>query len=313
MKILRLQALGCSYILLGMLNKLKRFASNIWAVFSDAVVIGVMKHDAVELAGYLAYLNMLSLFPFLVLLIFGLGQLGELQIGANFIQLLLENLPPHATVAIKPRIEEILKGPPEGFVTISIFASIWTASSTVEGLRTVLNRAYRVYTPPAYIFRRILSMVQLLVLMLIIIIGLTLMVLMPLLREWLQQWLGATPSEQGGFAYAIFLMSIFALFLVVCTIYYILPNIKQRFINVAPGAVLTVLLWLWAISFYSYYLSKFNQVSIIYGSLGGVIASLLFFFLINFCLIMGAEVNYQLSQVFGFELKERERTVERMD
>ncbi len=310
-----------------MLEKLKKFVKNIWVVVSDAVSIGVMKHDAVELAGYLAYLNMLSLFPFLVLLILGLGYLGELQVGANFIQKMFENLPPHATVALKPRIEEIIKGPPQGFVTISILASIWTASSTVEGLRTVLNRAYRVYTPPAYIFRRLLSMVQLLILMIIIISGLTILLVMPFMREWASAWLSSgtlsagtlqagtlssgTLSSGTGFGNTVFLFSVFALFVVVCVIYYILPNIKQRFINVAPGAALTVLLWLCTISIYSYYLSKFNQVSVIYGSLGGVIASLLFFFLVNFCLIMGAEVNYQLSRIFGYELKERERKVSR--
>ncbi len=300
-----------------MFEKLKRFVKNIWVVASDAVSIGVMKHDAVELAGYLAYLNMLSLFPFLVLLILGLGYLGELQMGANFIQMLFENLPPHATAAIKPRIEEIIKGPPQGFVALSILASIWTASSTVEGMRTVLNRAYRVYTPPAYILRRILSMIQLLILMMIIIAVLTALVLLPFMRELLQQWLGAgafdgaLPNTSNNFGSAIFSFSILALFIVVCIIYYVLPNIKQRFINVAPGAALTVLLWLGAISIYSYYLSKFNQVSVIYGSLAGVIASLLFFFIVNFCLIMGAEVNYQLSRMFGYELKERERKVAR--
>lgn len=294
-----------------MWRKTKKLIYDFGKVLSDAISIGVMKHDAVELSGYLAYLNMLSLFPFLVLLIFGLGYLGELQIGANFIQLLLERLPPQATAAIKPRIQEILKGPPQGFVTISIFASLWTASSTVEGLRTVLNRAYRVYTPPAYIFRRLMSMLQLLILTLCIIIGLAALMLMPILGELFREWLGAAPSPQPKVSSTIFAVSTFTLFLIVCTIYYTLPNIKQRFINVAPGAALTVLLWLLAISFYSYYLSKFNQVSLIYGSLGGVIASLLFFFLINFCLIIGAEVNYQLSHMFGYELKAIERQVER--
>jgi membrane protein len=288
---------------------IKQFIKKLAIVIRDAVFIGVMKHDAIELAGYLAYLNMLSLFPFLVLLIFGLGYLGELKIGADFIQMLFAHLPPHATAALKPRIDEILKGPPQGFVTLSIIACIWTASSTVEGMRTVLNRAYRVYTPPAYVFRRLLSMVQLIILMFIIIIGLSSLVLLPITVSSIEAWLGAplfAQGKSGAVGQAILSLSVLVLFAVVCIIYYILPNIKQRFINVAPGACITVTLWLWAISVYSYYLSKFEQVSLIYGSLAGVIASLLFFFLVNFCLIMGAELNYQICHVFGFTLKEKE-------
>jgi membrane protein len=291
------------------------FFKAFFIAFYDAVVIGVMKHDAIEHAGYLAYISMLALFPFLVLVMVGLGELGEMQIGTSFIQMLFENLPKQAVDALKPRIDEISKGPPQGLVTISIIGAIWTASSTLEGLRTTMNRAYRVSTPPAYIFRRLLSVVQLLILTFIIIIGLTILVVMPYVRELAENWLELEnlTQQSGEVSNAIFSFSIIILYVVVCIIYYVLPNIKQRFINVAPGAALTVVLWLGAISTYTYYLSKFNQVSIIYGSLGGVIASLLFFFIVNFCLIIGAEFNYQLLKAFGYSLKERERGVERMN
>jgi membrane protein len=296
------------------IKKIVYFFKSMIMAFYNALTIGVMKHDAIEHAGYLAYISMLALFPFLVLVMVGVGQLGEMQIGASFIQMLFENLPQQAVDALQPRIDEISKGPPQGLVTISIIGAIWTASSTLEGLRTTMNRAYHVSTPPAYIFRRLLSVVQLVILTFIIITGLTILVVMPYARELAEKWfeLGHLSKQGGEVSDAIFSFSIVILYIVVCIIYYVLPNIKQRFINVAPGAALTVLLWLGAISVYSYYLSKFNQVSIIYGSLGGVIASLLFFFIVNFCLIIGAEFNYQLLKAFGYELTERERCVERM-
>jgi membrane protein len=61
----------------------------------------------------------------------------------------------------------------------------------------------------------------------------------------------------------------------------------------------TVLLWIGAASLFSYYLAHVSQVNLIYGSLGGIIASLIFFFIINLLFILGAELNYQLRMAFG--------------
>ena len=279
--------------------------------FGRAIKEAVVDHDGIEHAGYLAYLSMLSIFPFLVLVVVVLGYLGEGEVGSAFIQQLFEQLPPKAVAALRPRIEEISAGPPDGLVTLSIIGAIWTASSAVEGLRTVLNRAYHVSTPPAYIFRRLLSIVQLLIFTSVIISGLLLMVFAPLLQTKLQLWLGILPQEDGELRIGEWLVSFSAvlMFFVVANLYYILPNIRQSLRDVVPGACVTVVLWVVAAKGYSYYLSTFNQVNLIYGSLGGIIASLIFFFIINLCMIIGAELNYQLAAAFGATLEEKEHIV----
>lgn len=119
-------------------------------------------HDGFELAGYLAFLGVLALFPFLVFTLALAGFVGEGRAGAEFIHLLTNVLPPDMMKALSPRIAEIMSGPPQGLITVSILGAIWTSSSAVEGYRTVLNRAYHVLTPPSYIFRRLWSIAQIL-------------------------------------------------------------------------------------------------------------------------------------------------------
>ena len=75
-----------------------------------------------------------------------------------------------------------------------------------------------------------------------------------------------------------------------------LPNKKNKMSDVAPGALLVVILWTITAVGFSYYINNFQQVNIIYGSLGGVIISLLFFYVVNLCLIYGAEFNYTLKK-----------------
>ena len=104
----------------------------------------------------------------------------------------------------------------------------------------------------------------------------------------------------------MFYIIIFALFATVSFIYYLLPNIKQRFISVVIGAALVVILWLGAAHLFTLYLSNFNQVNLIYGSLGGIIAALVFFYICNIIFIFGAELNYRIVEMLGLHIVERE-------
>ncbi len=291
-----------------MLNGIKK----IWLCIYNAAYDMVMKHDGIEHAGYLAFLGLLALFPFLVFLVSVIGFLGQGDSGAEFISSLLQTLPADITAAIRPRIIEIISGPPQGLLTVSILGAIWTASSAVEGIRTVLNRAYHVATPPAYWFRRSLSIVQLMVFTSIMIVGMLLVVTLPLILRHIEQWIGMvfiSESEQK-LSKTIFLSTIFALFFAVSYIYYLLPNIKQRLISVVPGAAIVVFLWIGAADLFTAYLSNFNQVNLIYGSLGGIIAALVFFYICNIIFIFGAELNHQIVEMLGIGIVEREKTSE---
>lgn len=286
----------------------------IWHCISKAL-INTVNHDGIEHAGYLAFLGLLALFPFLVLVTALAGFFGEGDEGAVLIAALFQHLPQHIAAGLEPRIVEITSGPPEGLLTISILGAIWTASSAVEGYRTVLNRAYHVGNPPAYLWRRLMSILQLLVFSFIVTIGMVLMVAVPVLWHRVEEWIDL-PTYLAPYLDNITLfsdygypLSALVLFAMVANLYYILPNIKQNLRSVLPGAMLTVLGWVGAVKLLTYYLTSFHQVNIIYGSLGGIIATLLFFYIINIVLIYGAEFNYLLQKALGARIEQREASL----
>jgi membrane protein len=260
-------------------------------------MVNTINHDGVEHAGYLAFLGLLSLFPFLVLLVTFAGILGEQDIGVSFVNLITHNLPKHVVDALLPRVQEIVSGPPQGILTIAILGALWTASSIVEGLRTILNRAYRVHTPPAYALRRLLSIAQLLLVMATVISGMLILVLAPLALNWLEELLGVVLPLQFKAVSALF--TIMVMWLAVGSVYYMLPNVKQRYAATLPGALLAVALWVFSGWLLTIYLSQFQQINLIYGSLGGIIASLLFFYMTGLAVIYGAEFNYLLEELDG--------------
>lgn len=293
-----------------MRHKIIMITQKIWRCISRAAYDTVMKHDGIEHAGYLAFLGLLALFPFLVFLFSVIGFLGQGQSGAEFISSLLQTLPYDITVAIRPRIIEIISGPPQGLLTVSILGAIWTASSAVEGIRTVLNRAYHVATPPAYWFRRLLSIAQLIMFTSIVIAGMLLVVTMPLIFQQIERFMAIdfTDEMQQKLGDFLLYVTIFMLFIAVSFIYYLLPNIKQRITFVVPGAALVVILWMGAAKLFTAYLSNFNQVNLIYGSLGGIIAALVFFYICNVIFIFGAELNHQIIELLGLRVVEKDTT-----
>jgi membrane protein len=262
-------------------------------------------HDGIELAGYLAFLGVLALFPFLVFLLALAGFVGEGKAGADFIHMLTEILPPHMMKALEPRIAEIISGPPQGLLTVAILGAIWTSSSAVEGYRTVLNRAYHVLTPPAYVFRRLLSIAQILILSFSIVMAMIVLVVLPIAWDRITATFGKHISLSEAMGSQITLVSIAVMFCVASLAYYVLPNIRQNWHSVFPGAALVTIMWIGAAHALSTYLSHFQQVNLIYGSLGGFIAALLFFYVSNVIFIYGAEFNYLFKKALGEKIEQK--------
>lgn len=263
-------------------------------------LIDTVRQDGIEHAGYLAFLSIFSLFPFLIFLISIIGNVGGSEIGAKFIYSLTNSLPQQAATALLPRIKEIISGPPQSFLTIAIIGIIWTASSSVEGLRTILNRAYRVHLPPPYITRRLVSILQFFILTFTITAVIMIFVILPGILKNI---------PQDIFTLELFNIHRFTLFIfLACSVsllYYVLPNIKQEIRRTFPGAVLTVILWYLTQKLFLFYINQFDQFNLIYGSLAGIMIYLMFFYLVNLIFIFGAEFNYHLYRVYKIFLRKK--------
>lgn len=267
-------------------------------------------NDGIEMAGYLTFLTILALFPFLVLIVAVFGFIGQGAMGAQFVQFLVEHLPADAMQSLLPRIDEITSGPPQGLLTVAIVGAIWTSSSAVEGMRSVLNRAYKVSEPPHWGLRRLFSILQILIFTLLIIIVMAIMVFAPFAMQGFMKTTGVlvpVAIEHVFVDYFIFIGAAI-LFGGVGSLYYVLPNVKQSLVAVAPGAALVVVLWLAGASAITFYFDNIGAVNVIYGSLSSLIATLIFFFVMNIIFIYGAEFNHVLLEVLGKRIVEKEHS-----
>lgn len=273
----------------------------------------LVEDDGIELAGYLTFLALLALFPFLVIIVSAAGFIGQGELGTRFITFLVNTIPAEAADAIMPRVVEIISGPPQGLLTVSILGAIWTSSSAVEGIRTVLNRAYNVSNPPTYILRRLLSILQLLIFTAVIMSVMLIIVFSPLFFDIVESSLGLRIHDgiDTFWNQTVTYIGALVLILGVANVYYILPNVRQSLFAVVPGAVLVVLLWVGGAALFTWYISSIDaQVNIIYGSLGSFIATLIFLFIMSVIFIYGAEFNAMLVETYGGKVEEIEHSEE---
>ena len=126
-------------------------------------IASMIEHDGIEHSGYMSFMILVSIFPFFIFILAFTSFFGASELGEKFIELAVENMPNHSIDSIRSRIHELMNAPPQGLLTLAIFGTIWTSSSFVECLRTILNRVYEIKSPPNYIFRRLLSIGQFLI------------------------------------------------------------------------------------------------------------------------------------------------------
>lgn len=259
-------------------------------------------HDGIEHAGYMAFMVLLSLFPFIIFIVAFTGFLGISFLGENFVTILVEALPETAIKSFLPRINEIVKSPPSGLLTMVTISTIWTSSSFVEALRTILNRVYQVETLPAYWFRRLLSIVQFLFITGAITVIMLVLILVPIIINRIPELDFIIKNLGVYYSYGRYLIMAGSLIITAAWLYYMIPNVKLKFKNVLPGAFIATILWLALGYVVANYITYYNQINIVYGSLGSIVITLLFFYAGNIIFIYGAEFNhlYQENKILCY-------------
>jgi membrane protein len=254
------------------------------------------KDNAWVIAGHIAYMGLFALFPFLIFLLALAGLLGQVHVAESSIELGMELLPPDVASALKPAIEEVIHAPHAGLMTFGILVTLWASSSGLESLRHALNLAYDVSDPPAFWRTRLESLLLTVLAAIVVIVVMVLLVVIPLAldmvevvfqRPDLAQRFYNGPREALGFLLLLGLLMV---------LYRVLPNVRLRAREIVPGAVVAWVLWLLAVWSYTIYLRFVPSYSVTYGSLGGIIVTLFFFYISALLFIFGAEVNSVLKR-----------------
>jgi membrane protein len=293
-------------------GRLRWLAGRVWlaAQIIWQAIVHLIYDGGLTYAGHIAFMTLFSSFPFLIFLTTLAAEVGQTEAARDFVTMALNALPDEVSAAIRPAIEEVVSTRRTGLMTISILLSLWATSSGIEALREALNKAYGVEEARPIWLLRLQSLGFTIIFSICIILVMLVLVIGPVLWSYIQPLL-KVPWQWGWFYEAVrYLLAVVLLYLVVAVLYRWLPSRHLPRREILPGAAVTVVLWVALASLFSLYLQNLARFSLTYGSLGGIVVTLLFFYISALIFIFGAEVNSARRRAEAARLR-AERAAER--
>lgn len=291
-------------------------ASTVKPIVADVTrraFVKFMADDGWPIASHIAFSSLTSLFSFLIFVTALSGFLGSAETADEAANFLFDTWPQRIAEPLTREIHRVLTRPHGGLLGISALLSIFFASSGVEALRVGLNRAYNEKEKRSWWLLRLESIVFVLIGAFALTVFTTLLVLGPL--SW---------QKAGAYAPALlaplrlisvplrFGLSTLTMLLALILVHKFLPNGRRSLLAIAPGVILTLVLWLAFGVIFGAYVAGFDaSYSSTYAGLGSVVILLVFLNCLGAIFVYGAELNKILSERSGHELVSRGLTQNR--
>lgn len=246
--------------------------------------------DATHMAAGVAYYAILSLFPLLLGLIalFGLFLPSEtLQEGLfDFFE---RNLP-GAVDVLERNITDVIQL--RGAVgLLGLVGLFWSASAMFGAIGRATNRAWDIHQDRPFHIRKLRDLAMALGTGILFLLSLGATAVLSILSGMDLPGVGAASNFGAGLLGFLFSLAIFL------AIYKFIPNTKTFWRYVWPGALLAAILFEIAKSLFVLYLSYFADYASVYGSVGSVIALLVWIYISAFILILGAEFSAEYGRM----------------
>ena len=249
-------------------------------------------------AAALTYYAILSIFPALLVMVSVLGLIGE-----SATQPLLDNLTEVApgpgeeifTDAIKNLNQS--QGAAGVLFVAGLAIALWSASSYVGAFMRASNDIYEVREGRPFWKLRPVQITITLVMMVLVTIGAVAVVITGPLAEQAGNVLGIGDEAVTAWDIAKWPVLVLLVSFMFSVLYWAAPNVKHPgFRWITPGGVLAVVLWIVASAGFALYVANFASYNKTYGSLGGVIVFLIWLWISNVAVLLGAELNAEVER-----------------
>jgi membrane protein len=238
----------------------------------------------------LAFQMLFAIVPFLIVLIAILGFFDQEGLYQILYAQAETVIPGDASEIIEQVVEEI-DASGGGLIPFALVAALWLASSAMRSAIYTLNIAYNVEETRPFWSQFLLSIVYTLGIVVSLILALVLMIIGPQLIEWITGLINLDDEFIFIWTWLRWPVAVVLLMATVAFIHFVAPDIKQKFRDIAPGSVLSVLVWIALSIGFDFYMRTFVDLSILYGSLGAIIFLMLYFYISAAVLLFGAELN----------------------
>ncbi len=246
-------------------------------------------------AAALTYYAVLSIFPALLAMVAVVGLVGDPQtITKEMTKLVTSIGPASAAQTFKGPIQSLTKssGTAGILAIVGIVSALSTASGYVGGFMRASNSIYEVQEGRSFIKLRPLQMLVTLVLVVLLALMLVALVLTGPLASKVGSAIGVGTTAVTVWDIAKWPVMFVLVVFMIALLYYSAPNAKLRGLkSIFPGAALAIVVWLLASAGFAFYVANFGSYDKTYGSIGAIIIFLVWIWITNVAILLGAELN----------------------
>ena len=275
--------------------------------FTKRVWGQVTEDDLFTWAAALAYSWLFAVFPFLLFLLTLLPYLPDKakSDAETEVHRMVFAAAPHDAAEIiwtyiHENIENLLQAREGKFLPrlLGLVLALWAASGGMNMTMAALDRCYEIDRGRPFYKQRPLALGLTLVVAVLILLVMSLLPIGTLVKHLVvERYQLIQPHHPLLILFDIvrWTLALFFLVAVVALIYYKGPSIRHRFLWLTPGSVFTVVVWIVLGLSFRLYVDTWGKYHKTYGTVGGVVVLLLFFYIDALVLLIGAEIDSEVD------------------
>jgi membrane protein len=208
--------------------------------------------------------------------------------------LIYDTLPENIVSAIRGPVDTVLGETSGNILTISIIIALWTTVRGVNGARVAVMKAYGIKFQKAShaLLSVLVDLGMVFGAVALILVVLFILVTGPAAVAAIEAWVPGDVDLVQYWGLSRFVILPLVLYIALFSLYFLFtPGYGREVVYHAPGAILSLLIWFLMAALFSLYLRYFGELSLLYGSLTGVILLQLFLFFLSLGFLLGAELN----------------------
>jgi membrane protein len=260
------------------------------------VAIGTYNDGFIH-AGNLAYLALMTLFPFVIVAAAIARLFGQSEGGMQAVVALFQTMPPDVAEVLRKPMSDVLQARSGSLLWLGALVGLWTTGSFIETIRDILRRAYGVTLGAPFWEYRLGSIGLIFASVLMMLVSFSATILLSSVTQFIER---VVPHAED-LANLLALSRVVPGLILFGSIYLIFVSLtprryRKRQFRKWPGAALVTVWWLATTALLPVVLTSLGGYDLTYGSLAGVIIALLFFFLIGLGVVIGAQLNAALAE-----------------
>jgi membrane protein len=265
-----------------------------WGLFRQAF-IAAYEDNCFGIAKGAAYSSLLSFFPVLASLAAILESVNANAVARVFSKLLFQVIPPGTEELVRSHFTA--RNESVWLILSATLLSTFAASGTMMTLMEGFQAAYRLPSGRPFLKQRAVAILLVFIVALPAVGSSVLIVFGARIEQWMLATLGLAPEEDLrtsvilAFGLLRYVVALTAIVLVTGLMYHTGPNRPMKFRGVLPGAILATVLWLLATSLFGLYVRHIANYNVLYGSIGAVIALLVWMYVLAVISLFGCEYN----------------------